>query len=120
MLTVEEYDKHMRRICMTHPDGCKDCFMYNTVTDGCFWDNLHAIFSMFDRVEEWVEKHPAQTNRDKFEEVFGVKLKRQELTRKPLCEQYKLNPIDCLKKTGSICSYCQWWDDEYAEQKGEE
>lgn len=59
------------------------------------------------------------TNRDKFEEVFGVKPKKNENAEIPSCEEFDINPCECIQKFGSVCSMCRWWDEEFINPIGE-
>ncbi|MDO4286042.1 MAG: hypothetical protein Q4C60_12020 [Eubacteriales bacterium] len=55
------------------------------------------------------------TNEKKFEEVFGIKVKRE---RQP-CEDYRFRHCEATPEgfeTG-ICSSCPWWREEYKEPR---
>ena len=64
-------------------------------------------FEVIELLERWAKEHPPITNKDKMEQVFGVKIK----------------PEFCPPGEGRCAKSCdecrKWWSDEYEEPKAD-
>lgn len=122
-MTREEYEKTYIRMMDSlrskeykGRDSCigVECCMC-PIHDNCYINSTtFNIFSIMDVVEKWGKEHPAITNADKFEEVFGHKPQHKDGTY--LCPPF--GDGDCL---ANICAYCRrdYWESEYVAPKKE-
>lgn len=88
---------HLGRMCDAHP-GCNKCPIHDKL-DSCYacspdaW--MKSGIDIVDIVEKWAADHPVITNKEKFEEVFGVEFPEDtdpnyvQLARKWLDAEYK-------------------------------
>lgn len=66
-----------------------------------------ASFEVIELIEKWTKEHPAITNKEKIEELFGVKID----------PELECKPGGC---TGTSCEECRkWWSEEYKGPNGE-
>lgn len=105
-----EVMKTKERMCDSFSD-CRKCPLGGE-------NDMHCTFEFHDAEEtekiimEWVKEQPVITNRDKFNEVFGVEFGAD--LSKTKC------PFICGGRESCIgCPYDDFWDREYKEPKGE-
>lgn len=112
-MTKEEYVQTVVRMCNTYNPDSKKELCGECPLDGwwCDWNDVEEAYDLLTILEKWAEEHPVKTNRDKFEEVFGLH---------PLKEEHKRDCLSCIEDGVGICKDCTWWDAEYIEPKGEE
>lgn len=88
-MNAEQLIIHLGRMCDARP-GCDKCPI-NDKLEACYacspdaW--VKSGIDVVDIVEKWATDHPVITNKDKFEEVFGVDF--PELTQTWLNTEYK-------------------------------
>lgn len=116
-MTKEEFNKQIKRYFdsinpergevtdCTSCDGvmCSDC-MFNHGCNNGF--EPYDIFEIMEEFEKWVKEHPPTTNKEKMEEVFGVKIGPKCLCP-PCAGRCVLNCEECRK----------WWNEEYQTPK---
>lgn len=123
-MTREEYEKtYVRMMDSLRGEvfkGVKNCTGVDCGTcplkSVCECKSLSfSVFPIIEVVEKWGKEHPAITNADKFEEVFGCKPQHKDGTY--LCPPF--GDGDCL---ANICAYCRrdYWESEYAAPKKDE
>ena len=86
--------------------GCSVC-VFNHGYGGCCGPS--SIFEVMEKFEKWVKEHPQITNKDKMEQVFGIKIDPKHVCPpgKEMCGS-------------STCEECRkWWNKEYKEPNGE-
>ena len=93
--------KEFNRMCEGYK-ACKDCPIKERklFCEGIPWDDAGAV----DIVEQWSKEHPTQTNRQKFEEVFGK-------------EPTKLTVTYNGMLVAAIDAFADWWDAPYEAPK---
>ena len=113
-MTKEEFKKQIKRYfdSINHKRGettngalcrgvvCDDC-MFNKDL-GC---ELHDFFEIMEEFEKWSKAHQPITNKDKMEQVFGVKI-----------DQKQICPPGVGRCIVLTCEECrEWWNEEYKE-----
>lgn len=118
MMTIEEYKNTFNRLCSEYDykhAHCYGCFLEHYCTEHPV-NTIGSVIELLERLEIWAAENPIKTNRDKFEEVFGYKVKTND-GEGPHCggNIYK----ECISAGMLPCHSCTWWDEEYIEQKQE-
>lgn len=102
MAEYVEVLKQKERMCKS-VDSCGECPLNRLSDIEC----KHYLLANPTEAEEiimnWAKEHPVKTNADKFKEVFGVKHN---------------NVMDILYQA-NFRKYCEFWNQEYKEPKGE-
>ena len=122
-MTKEEYMKQIKRYfdsinpergeaanaLSCHGVLCGKCIFYKQC---CKFDEdadimLENAFEVIETIKKWVKEHPPITNKNKMEQVFGVKIDSKcecppgiEMCGSPTCKE-------CRK----------WWNEKYQEPK---
>ena len=82
---------------------CSDC-MFNHGYDECC--EPYDFFEIMEEFEKWVKAHPAITNKEKFEQIFGIKVTLADCP--PASAGRHDRFIDC--EGFSNCDECRkWW-----------
>ena len=101
-MTKEEFNKQVKRYFdMFNKDLC--CEPYD-------------IFGIMEEFEKWAKEHPAITNKEKFEQIFGIKVTPADCPPASTgrCDRF----ISC--DAFGDCDECRkWWGEEYKEPNGE-
>lgn len=113
-MTKEEYISVSEKICNTYE--CNECPLRFIPEHICGY-NIEHIFGYLNAIENWAKEHPKKTNRDKFEEVFGIKFDTYALCSGEFSCDIEMHPdaVKCIEE-GAICADCRWWDEEYKER----
>lgn len=113
-MTIHEMAKIYKRVCRLYEnDYCEACpLLPRDFGDGSAEDCLDAMIKFPDEFEQellnWSKANPAQTNREKFFELFNCRNYRDNMCKiagQQLCEL--------------PCNSCDWWDEEYIEPESD-
>lgn len=123
-MTKEEYKKNLIRYFNSLRDNRKSVMIFcdDIICSECMFSELchdferpgmqphqmfKASFEVIELLEKWAKEHPAITNKEKIEELFGVKI-----DPKHGC------PPGVGRCGDSDCEECRkWWSDKYEEPK---
>lgn len=119
-MTKEEFKKQVKRYfdsinperiksnggLTCHGVECDDCMFDSICNCGRCPDDLFEIMEEF---EKWAKAHQPITNKDKMEQVFGIKIDPKHACTPGVENCVGLNCEECRK----------WWSEEYKEPNGE-
>lgn len=111
MAEFTEVMKHRKRMCTQYEKHRCDSCPLNDVKEGtCANFLIENTQEAEEIIMEWAEEHPIKTNADKFKEVFGVDVYKEDGFG---CSDIRCNN-DCEE-----CKYMGFWNKEYIEPKEE-
>lgn len=111
MAEFVEVIKQKERMCDSFSECIKCPLAKNNIRD-CVAFEFHNAEEAEKIIMEWAKEHPVITNREKFNEVFGVEFGAD-------LSKTKCSFICGGRDSCTGCKYDYFWDREYEEPKGD-
>ena len=110
-MEFQEFVKQRKRMCKSI-HNVRDCPLAMYGCSYCIEDCFENTQRAEEIVSKWAAEHPVMTNRQKAEEIFGVKLNTKG------CLSIKCpHNEDGMVLPCETCDYYNFWDQEYKEKE---